>query len=328
MNMRLIKTIFSILLIFITRTTFALTFDLPTQENGVVGQVQKTTIEKGQDPHEIARQFDVGYDALLAANPRVNFAKVRKSTELLIPTQFILPSVRDGIVINLAEKSLYYFPANESKVYVFPIGIGQLGWSTPIGTTSVFQKVRNPIWTVPNSVYKKLADQGIYVAKQILPGPDDPLGSYALRLALRGYLIHGTNDLNSVGSRSSSGCIRLLPNDIEELFKNVPTNTAVHVINEPYKAAWSGGQLYLEAHHPLDDSKAVDNLQNNNSNLQTKDIKFNEAGGVDGSGQYMSIKAVITTANAGQNKPINWNLLKKVTKQPMGIPMVVSLDKE
>ncbi|HLF10360.1 MAG TPA: L,D-transpeptidase family protein, partial [Gammaproteobacteria bacterium] len=166
-----------------------------------------------------------------------------------------------GIVINVPSMRLLYFttrkdPANpaapvKTLVTSHPIGIGQQGWATPLGEASVTQKARDPVWYVPASVRKEHAERGDPLPRVVQPGPDNPLGRFAMALSMPGYLIHGTNKPAGVGMRSSHGCIRLYPDDIEALFERVAKGTAVRIVNQPVLAGWSDGQLYLEVHRPL-----------------------------------------------------------------------------
>lgn len=236
---------------------FALTYPLPVNGDEIVGQVQTVVIAPGQDLHALGRQYDVGYDEILETNPGLKPNKIREQQQIILPTRYILPpGPREGIVINLPEKRLYYFPPDNKVVMTFPIGIGQFGWSTPRANTLVVKKIKDPVWKVPPSVNARLTNIGIYLPKAIYPGPDDPLGSYALKLAIPGYLIHGTDDPPSIGTRASSGCIRMFPEDIETLFNHVAVNTQVRIIEDAYKVGWSERNLYLEAHPPLGDSSA------------------------------------------------------------------------
>ncbi|MNG93583.1 putative L,D-transpeptidase ErfK/SrfK precursor [compost metagenome] len=168
----------------------------------------------------------------------------------------LLPDVpREGIVINLPELRLYYFPKGKAEVMVLPIGIGDIGRETPEMTTTVIAKNPNPTW-VPGPMVRKswLEQKGIDLPAVVPPGPDNPLGKFAMRLGYgnKDYLIHGTNKEFGVGLRVSAGCIRLRPDDIEMLFGLVPVGTRVQVINQPVKMAVEpDGRRWLEVHSPL-----------------------------------------------------------------------------
>jgi L,D-transpeptidase ErfK/SrfK len=169
-----------------------------------------------------------------------------------------LPNVpHRGIVLNIASKRLFYFPqvAEGETPYVmtYPIGIGRVGWDTPLGDAKVISKARDPVWYVPVSVRKEHAEAGDPIASIVPAGPDNPLGKFVLKLDMPGYLIHGTNQPYGVGMRVSHGCVRLYPENIELLYSMVETGEVVSIINEPYLAGWKGGELYFESHTPLED---------------------------------------------------------------------------
>ncbi|MGI9331456.1 MAG: L,D-transpeptidase family protein, partial [Gammaproteobacteria bacterium] len=198
------------------------------------------------------------FDELVAANPDVDPWLPGAGTEIVLPTRFLLPRTpREGIVLNVATKRLYYFPPAVSGepaiVETYPIGIGRTGWSTPTGETSVVAKARDPVWYVPISVREERAAMGEPVVRQVPPGPDNPLGSRVMQLGLPGYLIHGTNKPAGVGMRVSHGCVRLFPEDIEYLFEQVPTGTPVRLVNQPVLLARDDADLLLEVHPPLEE---------------------------------------------------------------------------
>src|SRR5262245_16828641 len=209
----------------------------------------------------IGRQYNLGYEEMRSANPGVDQWLPGEGTPIYLPTQSILPEApREGIVVNVPAMRLYYFTTEKPvtqgapevhKVSTHPIGIGVEGWATPFGEAKVIQKVKDPIWYVPASIRKEHADRGDPLPSVVKAGPDNPLGAYALTLSLPSYLIHGTNKPAGVGMRSSHGCIRLYPEDIEALFSRVPRGTAVRIVNQPVLAGWRDGQLYLEVHPPL-----------------------------------------------------------------------------
>jgi L,D-transpeptidase ErfK/SrfK len=225
----------------------------------------------------IGREYDLGYEEMRRANPGVDQWLPGEGTPVYLPTQSILPDApHKGIVINVPAMRLYYFttekaaaagkaaaekpvvadkaaaaPATTTSVTTYPIGIGAEGWATPFGDAKVTQKARNPVWYVPASVRKEHLERGDKLPSVVQPGPDNPLGAFALTLSLPSYLIHGTNKPDGVGMRSSHGCIRLYPEDIEALFGRVPKGTTVRIVNQPLLAAWRDGQLYLEVHPPL-----------------------------------------------------------------------------
>jgi L,D-transpeptidase ErfK/SrfK len=201
----------------------------------------------------LAREHNVGFEALRRANPNVDAWLPGEGTQIVIPAQFVLPRApRRGVVVNVAELRLYYFPDGDpSRVITHPISIGRMDWATPLGTTSVVSKVLKPSWYPPESIRAEHAARNDPLPRVVPPGPDNPLGEHALRLAISGYLIHGTNKPSGVGMRVTHGCIRMFPEDIEALYKVVVPGTPVHIVNQPYKLGWGDAGLYLEAHPPL-----------------------------------------------------------------------------
>lgn len=245
---------------FLAGEARALTFPLPETGNSLVGKVRYVTARQEDTLLDIARRFDLGFNELVAANPGVDPWLPGEGTSLLVPTRFVLPPRPwRGIVINLVEMRLYYFPEPEPDergvVITYPVGIGREGWSTPLGEFSIVDKILHPSWTAPASIIEEMAAEGLTVQRIIPPGPDNPLGDFALMLSEPGYMLHGTNRPFSIGMRVSHGCIRLYPEDIEQLFARVLRKSTVRIENEPYKVGIEDGVLFLEAHAPLSEQK-------------------------------------------------------------------------
>jgi len=213
-----------------------------TPQGDVIGKTTTYTVQQKDNLYDIARRFDVGIVELLAANPGTDAWKPQEGKELTLPTSHLLPRApHRGIVINLSALRLFYYQ-DATHVLRFPIGIGREGWETPLGTATVIRKQKNPIWTPPASIRAENPE----LPAQILPGPDDPLGDYALYLGWHGVLIHGTNRPYGIGRRSSHGCIRLYPEDIATLFPLIKMGTPVTVVDQPYELGWQGNNLMLE----------------------------------------------------------------------------------
>ena len=235
----------------------------PGQE--LVGETQVLFARYENTFSAIGREYDLGYEEMRSANPGVDQWLPGEGTPIYLPTQSILPdAARLGLVINVPAMRLYYFTTEKSAadpavvttaVTTYPIGIGAEGWATPYGEAKVTQKARDPVWYVPASVRKEHLERGDRLPAVVPPGPDNPLGAFAMTLSIPSYLIHGTNKPDGVGMRSSHGCIRLYPEDIEALFGRVPKGTPVRIVNQPLLAAWHDGQLYLEVHPPLAEEK-------------------------------------------------------------------------
>ncbi|MDQ2994442.1 MAG: L,D-transpeptidase family protein [Pseudomonadota bacterium] len=228
---------------------------LPGKNDDLIGKVQTIVTAKGDTFSKIAEKFDIGYYEMVQANPFVNPDKPQPGTVVIVPSQYILPSVaREGIIINLAEMRLYYYPKHKNEVWTFPVGIGRKGSQTPLGDMSIIEHMDHPTWHSPESIRVERAKEGIIIPKVVPPGPENPLGEYAMRLSMRTYLIHGTNDNSGVGRRSSSGCIRMFPQDIEKLFHSVEDGDKVVVISEPYKLGRHQGYVYLESYLALQEN--------------------------------------------------------------------------
>ncbi len=245
-------------------------FILRSEEQSVIGAPQVVLAQSANALPDFAREYGLGYDEVLSANPGVDIWLPGENTPILLPTQFVLPDVpREGIVLNIASKRLFYFPADgvmrheetgellSQVVLTYPIGIGRVGWETPLGSTEVTAKAVDPHWWVPASVRREHAEMGDPLPSVVPPGPDNPLGSRVLKLGMPGYLIHGTNQPSGVGMRVSHGCVRLYPEDIEFLYELVGIGVPVTIINEPYLLGRIGDEWYFESHAPLEDD-AVD----------------------------------------------------------------------
>jgi L,D-transpeptidase YnhG len=249
---------------------WAVDYPLPPAGSRLIGQNQTYTVqESDKNLQAIARHFDTAAMLIIEANNTI--APIpRAGTVVTIPSQMLLPDTpRDGIVVNLAELRLYYYPPGKDIVQVFPLGIGQQGLETPVTTTRISQKIPNPTWTPTAGIRARSLAQGIELPAVVPAGPNNPLGRYALRLGIGNgeYLIHGTSAPDSVGLRVSSGCMRMNAADIQSLFSQVNTGTRVTILNEPVKyAVEPDGRHYIEVHRPLS--------QNVGENTQTLPISF------------------------------------------------------
>lgn len=237
-------------------------FELAQDDQDLIGETQVLFTRYENTLSALAREYNLGYEELRHANPDVDQWLPGEGTPVYLPTQSIMPAApREGIVLNLPSMRLLYFTSEQvgddgtseerRKVTSYPIGIGREGWATPTGGATVTQKARNPAWYPPASVRAEHAELGDPLPSVVPPGPDNPLGHFALALSMPGYLIHGTNKPAGVGMRVSHGCIRLYPEDIEALFERVPSGTPVTIVDQPVLVGWHDGDLYLEVHRPL-----------------------------------------------------------------------------
>lgn len=231
----------------------ALTFSIPTKDN-IIGSIQTAIVQPGESLGDIGKKFDVGVYEMIEANPNIDPWTPEPGEKVIIPTQFILPpDKRTGIIINLAEMRLYFYHPDINLVSTYPIGIGRKGWITPLLEAKVINKQYNPTWQPPISIIKEHAIKGDPLPNQVPPGPKNPLGEFAIYLSATGYLIHGTNRPGGIGLRTTSGCIRLFPEDIKALYNQVSIGTTVKIIHAPYKIGIHNQNIYIEAHEPLSD---------------------------------------------------------------------------
>lgn len=234
-------------------------YPLPPEGSDLVGIILKVQARRVDTLADIARTHDVGHLEIREANRGVDFWLPGEGAPVTIPSRHILPAAqRRGIVLNLPEMRIFYYPRSASgaepvSVITYPVSIGRMDWQTPLGETRVASKVRNPTWTPPESIKEEWRADGRHLADVVPAGPDNPLGEYAMRLALPGYLIHGTNRPYGVGMRVTHGCIRMYPEDIEALYPLVAVGTRVTIVNEPVKVGWWEGDLYMEVHPALEE---------------------------------------------------------------------------
>jgi len=269
-------------------------FIVGSPQQSVVGEPQVVFTSKTDTLSDLAREYGLGYDELIAANPGVDPWLPGENIPILLPTQYVLPGEsREGVILNIASKRLFYYPdpieGQPPRVMTYPIGIGRVGWETPLGSTSVVSKAMDPTWYVPLSVRKEHAELGNPLPSVVPPGPDNPLGSHVLKLEMPGYLIHGTNQPFGVGMRVSHGCVRLYPENIEILYELVAIGESVQIVNEPYLLGARDGELFFEAHAPLEDDTV--------SGEERLDDLFTSANGNLGPQAKEHVRAVASVAS-------------------------------
>ncbi|SDI41414.1 L,D-transpeptidase ErfK/SrfK [Vreelandella titanicae] len=256
---RLLRCVFMVALWLVSFSAFGETsrplghYLLPETGN-IVGEAYTVQVENEEDTLlDIAHAHGVGYEEIRRANPDTSLWVPGKGTQVQIPGQHILPDVeRKGVVINIAELRLYYYPEVQDgetpRVETYPIGIGRDGFDTPLGITKTTMRLEDPAWYPPESVRQEAAERGDPPPDVVPPGPDNPLGQHAILLDIPGYLIHGTNQPDGIGMRASRGCIRMHPDDIKAVFEQIPNGTQVNIIDEPIKLGWDADHLlYLQA---------------------------------------------------------------------------------
>ena len=256
--------IFSLLAgFFLSASVEARSLILPPEDIDLVGETVVVSALHQDTLLDIARRFNVGHDEIVRANPDVDRWLPGEDAQIIIPTRHILPKTeRRGVVINVPEMRLYYYPNVKPKekklVVTHPVSIGRMDWKTPLGETKITQKVKDPAWYPPQSIKDAAKANGEPIPEIVPPGPDNPLGQFALRLGITSgsYLIHGTNRPYGVGMRVTHGCMRMYPEDIESLFAQINVGTAVQIVNQPIKAGWLADKLFLEVHSPLDEDES------------------------------------------------------------------------
>ena len=284
-------------------------FELEAAQD-VVGVVQVVRATKDDTLTDIARRFNVGYEELLRANPKVDPWLPGEGREIVVPTQFILPDApRAGLVINIAAMRIFYYPpvkrGERAIVITHPIGIGKVGWRTPEGVTKIVRRQKDPTWRVPESVRKEHHDNGEDLDPVIGPGPENPLGKYAFYLQWPSYLIHGTNKPAGVGLRSSHGCIRLYPEDIEQFYDLVPIGTQVRVVNQPFVFGWRDAQLYMQPFDVLEDDTR------DWAKAQRKLLSS-------------SLAARLQRELQAQKERVDWSLIASLASNPRGVPVPIT----
>jgi L,D-transpeptidase ErfK/SrfK len=237
----------------------ATVYPLSSPDQSVVGEDQTVTTVYEDTLYDLARKYSLGSEEVIRVNPGLDPWIPGADRQVIIPGRHILPpGPREGIVVNLPEHRLYYYPKAQRgqprQVISYPVSIGKMDWHTPLGLTHVISKEKNPVWFPPESVRKEHAEAGDPLPARVPSGPDNPLGLFAMRLAAGNgtYMIHGTNNPIAVGLPVTHGCIRMYPEDVEQLFPMIPVGTPVRIVNEPVKVAWVDGELLLEAHPPVD----------------------------------------------------------------------------
>lgn len=269
------------------------------KEDDVIGRLACISLEKGDTLPDIARHFSLGLNEVSAANPGVDIWVPEAGERVMLPMSFILPDTpRKGIVINLAAMRLFQFQGNSEPLTVltYPVGVGTEERPTPTGLMRVERKVCRPTWHVPASIAKDHLKKGDPLPAKVLPGPQNPLGEYALYLSTPSYLIHGTNKPASVGLMATNGCIRLYPEDVKRLYENTPVKTPVNIVNQPYLLGQSNGIVYMEVHASMEDLDAAefDKLYTKLRNIEKK-----------------------------SGRTLDWSKVKKILAEARGIPVPI-----
>lgn len=279
-------------------------------EGDVVGDFELAASVASDTLSDLARAYDQGYLEMRQANPDVDPWLPGEDTEIVIPSRYVLPDIeRTGVVVNVPEMRLYYFPPPNNKstkrvnnsgvtsrVVTHPISIGRQEWNTPHGLTKITEKVKDPSWYPPESVREEHAAEGDILPKIVPAGPDNPLGAYKMRLGIPGYLIHGTNKPYGIGMRVTHGCIRMYPKDVESIFEMVSLGTQVAIVNQPYKVGLSHGIVYLEVHPHLEEDVDI----------------FRD--------EFTHVVNLVLARTTDQDVTLDWAALRRALKDKSGMP--------
>lgn len=278
--------------------------DYPIGARIATGEMKSYVVGEEDTLLDIARHFGVGFVEMRAANPGVDPWTPVPGQKVIIPSFHILPRARqEGVVVNLAEMRLYYFKNPGGEPYTFPIGVGREGLETPTGTTTILRKVAGPSW-FPT---ERMRTEKPGLPESVPAGPSNPLGTHALYLGWPTFLIHGSNKPWAIGRRVSSGCMRMYPEDIVEMYNMVPAGTKVTVVDQPILVGWVNSGLYLEAHP---------------SKTQSNDIEV--SGTHDVEGLSSGLKRVITEAAGDAAGSIDWQTVEKVVRDRAGYPVLIA----
>ena len=308
----------TVLTFFLCATlSFSAVYELPPLENNIIGSIKTIKAEHKDTLLDIARRHGLGYEDIVKANPNLDIWIPGKDSDVLLPTKYILPNVRrEGLVLNLAEYRMYYFPVpkkNEKPIVItYPISIGRMDWDTPLGETRITAKAKNPSWYPPESIRAEHEAEGNPLPRIVPPGPDNPLGEYAMRLDIPGYLIHGTNRPAGVGMRVTHGCIRMYPEDIFFLYNELKIGTPVRIINEPIKLGWDERKLFLEVHSSLDSKKEV-----------IKSFLYENDNPPKKHNLTILTEKIIAVTEESNRDAIDWQMAETILVDPSGIPVII-----
>lgn len=331
-------------------------YRLPAPGNDLIGEIRYTTARDEDTLIDIARENSLGQDEIVMANPNVDRWMPKGGTKVMIPREFILPDApRVGVVLNIPEMRLYYYPGEyetvapkpapkavaaksdpkskgpriaknpktasnktapatvpakatvvmksaPTQVITYPVSIGRMDWRTPLGEARIAEKVKDPVWRPPETIKKEHAQDGDILPDVVPAGPNNPLGQFAMRLSVPGYLIHGTgvDKAYGIGMRVTHGCIRMYPEDIAKLFPLVNVGSPVRLVNQPIKLGWQGDDLYMEVHQPLDEDR----------------MSYDEL--------LSTALALIEKKNASRGVVLNGGAIRAAIEKPSGVPVLIS----
>ncbi|MBM4191823.1 MAG: L,D-transpeptidase [Gammaproteobacteria bacterium] len=287
----------------------AVEYELRGDGADIFGKLERIHARHEDTLIEIARRYSLGYEELIRVNKGVDPWLPGEGTQIVIPGQRLLPtSNREGILVNLPEHRMYFFPpaktGEPSKIMTFPVSVGKMDWQTPLGTTTVVSKQKDPAWYPPASVRAEHEARGDPLPFVVPPGPKNPLGRHALRLNIPGgaYLIHGTNNPDAIGMAVTHGCLRMYPEDVAVLFDAVKVGTKVNLINEPLKMTRVAGEVWIEVHPPID-------AEGQTSTVKLEDFESH-------------LDALLGEAEFA----VNWDIAIEALRDASGIPVIIGIE--
>lgn len=343
------------------RGVMADSFSMPGQGDDLIGEIRHVKAHDEDTLIDIARRNSVGQDEMMMANPTVDRWLPKEGTDVVLPRRYILPDApRAGIVVNVPEMRLYYYPvkamastpkkaaapadsstggkaaakpaaapvaaqsfesSRSGEVITYPVSMGRMDWRTPIGKTTVINKQKDPSWTPPASIKREHAAKGDPLPDVVPPGPDNPLGKYAMRLGVAGYLIHGTDaaKADGIGMRVTHGCMRLYNEDIAKLFPLVPVGAPVHLVNQPVKLGWEGNKLYVEVSQPLDEDVGI-SPHDPDDNISKEQLAREDA---QRSSFLMRLANSEIQKQRDKGASVNMDKARRAIDKPTGIPVVI-----
>ncbi len=358
-----VRAVAATLLLAAGQAAQAESFPLPGAGDDLIGSIRHAKAHEEDTLIDIARRYSVGQDEMVLANPTVDRWLPKEGTAVLIPQEYILPDApRAGIVVNIPEMRLYYFPvraaaprkpapaagaktpvkpgapaaaktppvapppsfesSRSGEVITYPVSMGRMDWRTPIGKTTIVNKQKDPSWTPPASIKREHAAKGDPLPDVVPPGPDNPLGKYAMRLGVAGYLIHGTDaaKADGIGMRVTHGCMRMYNEDIAKLFPLIPIGSPVYLVNQPVKLGWEGGKLFMEISEPLDEDVGIE--PHDVDDDISKEQLAREAA------QRARFLLRLATAEIQKLKDktgvtVNMDKVRRAVERPLGIPVVI-----
>ncbi len=251
----------------------------------------------------LARDNNLGFVEMRAANPTLDPWIPGAGVKVILPTQHLLPDAqRQGIVINLPEMRLYAFVGNGGEPVTYPIGIGREGLRTPLGKTTVIRKAEGPTWRPT----PRMREEDPLLPAVVPPGPENPMGTHAIYLGFPQIAIHGTNRPYSIGRRISSGCIRMYPEGITDIYGRIPVGTPVRVVDQAVKVGWIEDKMYIEVHPTQEQSTEVED----SGELVSYEITPEDMNRIlENSGDYA--------------EHIDWERVRKAVKDRRGYPVAV-----